>query len=347
MSNSAGGLIVPSLQSCTDAGLFRCQPFSTIVLVHTVLLEYMTLSFYSTTAASAPAVQYRCRHLIRTGMLGQSMASLIVAGRAANNAVARRFQIKQQRLQNNPTNFFIQTNQGMKTMARVMMKTTAPSTTTTQMAMRSVASTSTWMPSWAWCGSSRQGVAATPINNSVRAISTTANSASQQQYPHVKNTFVVETDQGRTFRLIDTSKFPRVKPGMVRKRLANQKTYVGTSKNIRHSPWRMNLVCQMIAGLPVPEALKQLEFSDKTKAPPVVQAVLQKTVNRADIRDGLQPTQLEVAECFATRGTPLKRIKPMARGRCVFIALYYRLTFIRFCHCLWMDLGPFVPGSHL
>jgi hypothetical protein len=26
-------------------------------------------------------------------------------------------------------------------------------------------------------------------------------------------------------------------------------------------------------------------------------------------------SQLEVAECFSTKGTPLKRIKPMARGR--------------------------------
>ena len=252
-------------------------------------------------------------------MLGQSMGSLIAAGRAAH------FQIQQQRLQNK-FNFPIQkSKQGMKTMAKVLMKTTAPSTVT-PMAIRPVASTSSWMTNWAWWSGSRQRVAGaaaatTSIGKCVRAICTTASSASPQQYPHVKNTFVVETDQGRTFRLIDTRKFPPVKPGMVRKRLANQKTYVGTSKNIRHSPWRMNLVCQMIAGLPVPEALKQLEFSDKTKAPPVVQAVLQKTVNRADIRDGLQPTQLEVAECFATRGTPLKRIKPMARGRCVFIII--------------------------
>ena len=39
------------------------------------------------------------------------------------------------------------------------------------------------------------------------------------------------------------------------------------------------------------------------------------TANFADIRHGLQPSQLEVAECFVTKGTPLKRIKPMARGR--------------------------------
>jgi hypothetical protein len=43
--------------------------------------------------------------------------------------------------------------------------------------------------------------------------------------------------------------------------------------------------------------------------------VLQRTANLADIRDGLQPSQLEVAECFATRGTPMKRMKTMGRGR--------------------------------
>lgn len=66
--------------------------------------------------------------------------------------------------------------------------------------------------------------------------------------------------------------------------------------------------------MPLQEALTQLEFSKKGKAP-LVQKVLQRTANLADIRHGLQPSQLEVAECFATKGTPLKRIKIMGRGR--------------------------------
>jgi len=146
------------------------------------------------------------------------------------------------------------------------------------------------------------------------AAATSSSSSSFQKQPAGPPTFLVETNNGRTYRLLDSTKAPKVKPGIINQRLSKMRTYVGTQKNIRHSPWRLNLICQMIAGLPVPEALRQLQFCDKSFAP-TVQQVVQKTVNRADIRDGLQPTQLEVAQCFATRGTPLKRIKPMARGR--------------------------------
>ena len=72
----------------------------------------------------------------------------------------------------------------------------------------------------------------------------------------------------------------------------------------------MNLVCQLAAGLPYQEAMTQLEFCKKSKAP-LLQKVLQRTANVADMKDGLQPSQLEVAECFATRGSPLKRMKIM------------------------------------
>ena len=66
--------------------------------------------------------------------------------------------------------------------------------------------------------------------------------------------------------------------------------------------------------MPLQEALNQLEFSKKSKAP-LVQKVLKRTSNLANIRDGIQMSQLEVAECFATKGTPLKRLKTMGRGR--------------------------------
>lgn len=76
----------------------------------------------------------------------------------------------------------------------------------------------------------------------------------------------------------------------------------------------MNLVCQFAAGQTVPEALKQLMFTQKMAAP-LVAKVIRRTANLADIRHGLQPSQLEVAECFATHGSHLKRIKIMGRGR--------------------------------
>ena len=106
----------------------------------------------------------------------------------------------------------------------------------------------------------------------------------------------------------------KVKPFIIKRRIKQLRTYDGAEKGIRHSPWRMNLVCQFAAGLTVPEALKQLMFCQKRMAP-LVAKVIRDTANEADRRDGLQPSQLEVAECFSTHGTHLKRIKIMGRGR--------------------------------
>lgn len=129
---------------------------------------------------------------------------------------------------------------------------------------------------------------------------------------------IVTSSDGRQFAVVDIPTFhhKKLKPHIVKRRINRLKTYIGTEKDIRHSPWRLNLVCQFAAGLPLEEALRQLEFSKKSKAP-LVQKVLKRTSNLADIRHGLQPSQLEVAECFATHGKHLKRMKIMGRGRYV------------------------------
>lgn len=44
-----------------------------------------------------------------------------------------------------------------------------------------------------------------------------------------------------------------LRPSVVRKRLEKMRTYSGKQKNIRGSPWKLNLVCQLAAGLPVLE----------------------------------------------------------------------------------------------
>jgi len=106
----------------------------------------------------------------------------------------------------------------------------------------------------------------------------------------------------------------KLKPSVVQRRINKLRTYIGAEKGIRHSPWRMNLVCQFAAGQTVNEALTQLEFCEKSHAP-LLAKVIRRTANLADIRDGLQYSQLEVAECFATHGTHLKRLKIMGRGR--------------------------------
>jgi large subunit ribosomal protein L22 len=110
----------------------------------------------------------------------------------------------------------------------------------------------------------------------------------------------------------------KVKPFIIKRRIKQLRTYIGAEKGVRHSPWRMNLVCQFAAGLTVPEALKQLMFCQKRMAP-LVAKVIRDTANEADRRHGLQPSQLEVAECFSTHGSHLKRIKIMGRGRYVSV----------------------------
>lgn len=143
-------------------------------------------------------------------------------------------------------------------------------------------------------------------------LSSKSSSASSSAYSSPK--ILAHTESGNPIVAFDTRIHPKLKPSIVRKRLARLRTYEGAEKNIRHSPWRLNLICQFVAGLPLQEALTQLQFLNKVKAP-LVQKVLKRTSNLADIRDGLQPSQLEVAECFATKGKPLHRIMFHGRGR--------------------------------
>lgn len=135
------------------------------------------------------------------------------------------------------------------------------------------------------------------------------------QEPTITQPTLHHSDDGRQFVAMELPTFhKKLKPYIVKRRLNRMRTYIGAEKNIRHSPWRMNLVCQLAAGLTLNEAITQLDFCQKRMAP-MVKKVLIRTANLADIKDGLQRSQLEVAECFATRGTPLKRIMPMGRGR--------------------------------
>mmetsp|Transcript_53326 Transcript_53326/g.129612 ORF Transcript_53326/g.129612 Transcript_53326/m.129612 type:complete len:320 (+) Transcript_53326:71-1030(+) len=114
--------------------------------------------------------------------------------------------------------------------------------------------------------------------------------------------------------ILDTRNMPELKPSVVKKRLERCKTYEGKERGIRQSPWKINRICQLAAGLTLEEALLQLQFCDLKNAD-LVAKVLKRTSNLADIRDGLQISQLEVAECFATKSLMLRRIKPMGRGR--------------------------------
>jgi ribosomal protein L22 len=124
-----------------------------------------------------------------------------------------------------------------------------------------------------------------------------------------------ETDTSE-FSFAMDSNLPKLKPHIVQRRMKTLRTYEGGHQQFRHSPWRLNLVCQLAARCAtLEESMAQVEFCGKQKSKGLVIKVLQRTANLADIRHCLQPSQLEVAECFATQGKHLKRIKFMGRGR--------------------------------
>ena len=137
----------------------------------------------------------------------------------------------------------------------------------------------------------------------------------QQILSPTSPTVFTDNESGEKYGVIlDTRKLPKLKPSIVRKRLDNCRTYVGREKSIRQSPWKLNRICQLAAGLTLEEALTQLKFCDLKNAD-LVAKVLKRTSNLADIRDGLQISQLEVKECFSTKSLMLRRIKTMGRGR--------------------------------
>jgi len=107
---------------------------------------------------------------------------------------------------------------------------------------------------------------------------------------------------------------PKIAPSIVQRRIARLRVTAGKHRSIRGSPWRINLICQFLAGKTVPEALSQLAFVQKARAP-LLYKVLKTTADNARIQHGLVPSQLEVVESFATTATPLKRLKIMGRGR--------------------------------
>ena len=140
----------------------------------------------------------------------------------------------------------------------------------------------------------------------------------QQQQQVLSPTFptvLTDSESGKNYGiLLDTRKLPKLKPSVVRRRLDKCKTYIGRETSIRQSPWKLNRICQLSAGLTLEEALTQLKFCD-LKNSDLVAKVLKRTSNLSDIRDGLQMSQLEVKECFATKSLMLRRIKTMGRGR--------------------------------
>jgi large subunit ribosomal protein L22 len=89
-----------------------------------------------------------------------------------------------------------------------------------------------------------------------------------------------------------------------------------TAKGIRTSAQKAGLVCALIRGKGVNQALATLQFTRKTIARELAK-VLRSAVANAQQKDGFggDVERLYVSACFANQGTSLKRVRPAPMGR--------------------------------
>ena len=89
---------------------------------------------------------------------------------------------------------------------------------------------------------------------------------------------------------------------------------LATSKMLRTSPQKLNLVAQLIRRKPVAKALADLTFSKKRIAADV-KKTLQSAIANAENNHNLDVDSLVVAEAYVGKNLTLKRGSPRARGR--------------------------------
>ena len=85
-------------------------------------------------------------------------------------------------------------------------------------------------------------------------------------------------------------------------------------KHLRVSPRKLNLVAQLIRGMPVEQALTALQFSRKRISKDVYKAVYSAWQN-AENNHQLDGDRLIVAEATVGKQMMIKRIRARARGR--------------------------------
>ncbi len=83
---------------------------------------------------------------------------------------------------------------------------------------------------------------------------------------------------------------------------------------MRVSPQKLNLVAQLIRGLPVEKALAELEFSRKRIAKDV-KKVLESAIANAENNHDLDIDSLVVERAFVGKNLVMKRWRARARGR--------------------------------
>ena len=93
-----------------------------------------------------------------------------------------------------------------------------------------------------------------------------------------------------------------------------EKRPYAVAKYIRVSPYKVRTVLDLIRGKSVAEAQAILAHSVNGGAAPT-RKVLMSAVANAEHNNGMDRSDLYVAECYANGGTSLKRMQPVSKGR--------------------------------
>ena len=97
-------------------------------------------------------------------------------------------------------------------------------------------------------------------------------------------------------------------------RRAAENEAIATARMLKTSPQKLNLVAEMIRGLPVERALSALVLS-KRRIANDVRKTLAAAIANAENNHGLDVDELVVAEAWVGKNLVLKRGRPRARGR--------------------------------
>lgn len=91
-----------------------------------------------------------------------------------------------------------------------------------------------------------------------------------------------------------------------------------TAKYVHMSPRKVRLVADLVRGLGIAEAQKQLQFSSKLASKPVLK-VLNSAIANAKNNHSLDVDTYIISSIFVNEGPTIKRFRPRAHGRSAMI----------------------------
>ena len=89
---------------------------------------------------------------------------------------------------------------------------------------------------------------------------------------------------------------------------------VAKAKMVRITARKIRLVCDLIRGKSILEAMQILEYTNKSAAP-VIQKLIKSAVANAVNNDGKDINKLYVKEIYADEAPTMKRFQPRSQGR--------------------------------